>query len=99
MVLSPSAKKAYVERDLTGADSMRRLDYFSGASERWRVDAKVRARRVIVEHAEDPLGYVRKRLDRSRFGTFERRRWTFIQKVLLELAEEQTRRPEPLSPA
>jgi hypothetical protein len=78
---------------------MRRFDYFSGASERWRVDAKARARRVIVEHADDPLGYVQKRLARTSFGTFERRRWTFIQKVLLEIAEQRAHPSEPLSPA
>lgn len=78
---------------------MRGWDHFSGASERWRADARIRARRVLGEHASDPAGYAQKRIDRSRFGTFERRRWTYIRKLLLRYMKEEAQRREPLSPA
>ncbi|WBH16728.1 hypothetical protein [Sphingomonas radiodurans] len=78
---------------------MPRLDYFTGASERWQTDARVRARRVLGEHADDPIGYAQKRIDRSRFGTFERRRWVFIRKVLVKAVQEQALPIEPLGQA
>jgi len=44
---------------------MFRLDFFTGATERWRSEAALRARRVRVDNPEDPLGYVEKRIGLS----------------------------------
>ena len=76
---------------------MVRLDFFSGASERWKTDAKIRARRVIAEHADDPIGYVQRRIELSRFGTFERRRWNYIRKLVTRDVERE--RVKPLASA
>lgn len=78
---------------------MKRFNYFSGASDRWRTDAKTRARRVISQHGDDALGYVQKRIDRSKFGTFERRRWTYIRKLLRAEAQTSPERSDPPHPA
>ena len=64
---------------------MARWDYFTGASERWRTDAKVRARRVIGEHADDPVAYADKRLKMSAFGSFQRRRWSYIRRLVIDM--------------
>lgn len=61
---------------------MFRLDFFSGASERWRTDAAMRARRVRIDYPENYAEYASKRLRLSPLGSFERRRWSYIQKVL-----------------
>jgi hypothetical protein len=49
---------------------MRNLDFFSGASERWREQAALRARRVLLDHRDNAMSYVERRLKRSRFGSF-----------------------------
>jgi hypothetical protein len=61
---------------------MFRLDFFTGATERWRSEAALRARRVRVDNPEDPLGYVEKRIGLTKPGSFERRRWQYIKKLL-----------------
>ncbi len=70
-------------------------DYFSGAVDGWRVEAKIRARRVVGDHPGSALDYVERRLARCGFASFERRRWSFIRRLVIEheAAEEQRLRP------
>lgn len=63
---------------------MFRVDFFSGASERWRSQAASRARRVRIDHPEDPLAYADKRLGMAKLGSFERRRWKYIKKLIVK---------------
>ncbi len=72
-----------VSRPIRGGGDMLRLDYFTGATERWRSEAVLRARRVRVDFPEDPLGYAEKRISLARPGSFERRRWRYIRKLLV----------------
>ena len=67
---------------------MFRLDYFSSASERWRSDALGRARRVRIDHCDDPVAYAEKRMKLAKAGSFERRRWKFIRKILIDKSDE-----------
>ncbi|WP_085809610.1 hypothetical protein [Sphingomonas sp. TZW2008] len=74
-----------------------RLDYFTGASDRWRTEAKIRARQVIGDHADDPMGYVDRRLGIARFGSFEQRRWRYIRTLIAAHREAEARRLAPPS--
>ena len=65
---------------------MLKLDYFSSANERWRTDAAVRARRVRVDHPDDAVDYAQRRINATKIGSFERRRWQYIKKLLLSSA-------------
>lgn len=71
------------------------FDYFAGAPAGWRTEAKIRARRVFGEQREDPLSYVEMRLARARFGSFEKRRWTYIRRLLEQLILDEEKRLQP----
>ncbi|MCC2979056.1 MULTISPECIES: hypothetical protein [unclassified Sphingomonas] len=71
------------------------FDHFAGAQSGWRIEAKIRARRVMGEQPDDPLGYVDRRLARTRFASFERRRWKHIRTLVLQLMAEEARRIRP----
>lgn len=71
------------------------FDYYFGAESGWRTEAKIRARRVMGEQAEDPLGYVDKRIAAARFGAFERRRWGYIRKLVIQYIAEERERLRP----
>lgn len=74
------------------------FDYFSGAQPGWRTEAKIRARRVVGEQIDDPMGYVDNRVRRVRLGTFERRRWSFIRKLVVRFLAEEKQRLSPPKP-
>lgn len=67
---------------------MLKLDYFRGANERWRTDAAMRARRVRVDHPDDAVHYAQRRIEAAKFGSFERRRWQYIKRLLLSRADD-----------
>lgn len=71
------------------------FDYYSGAESGWRTEAKIRARRVMGEQADDPIGYVDKRIGLTRFGAFERRRWGYIRKLVVQYVDEEQKRLSP----
>lgn len=71
------------------------FDYLFGAQSGWRTEAKIRARRVLGEQVDDPLGYVDKRIARTRLASFERRRWRHIRKLVVRYMAEETRRIGP----
>jgi hypothetical protein len=61
---------------------MRRFDYFTGARDRWRAAAALRAKQVKVDHGTDAMNYVKGRIARAYWASFQRRRWNFIRKLL-----------------
>lgn len=71
------------------------FDYFAGATSGWRTEAKIRARRVMGEQVDDPIGYVDRRLSLVRFGSFERRRWAFIRTLVVRFMAEEEQRLRP----
>lgn len=75
-----------------GDRRMSHWDFFTGAPRHWRTEAKIRARRVIGEHADDPVGYVDKRLQLSHFASFQRRRWSYIRKLVAEMQAHEAKR-------
>lgn len=72
------------------------FDYFLGAPSGWRTEAKIRARQVLGEQADDPIGYVDKRLALVRWGSFERRRWDYIRKLINRYLAEEEQRVRPV---
>ena len=62
--------------------AMRRFDYFTGARETWRASAARRAKQVKVDHGTDAMSYVRERIARSYWASFQRRRWSYIRRLL-----------------
>lgn len=71
---------------------MSRWDYFTGATRHWRTEAKIRARRVIGEHPADPIGYVDKRIQLSGVASFQRRRWSYIRKLVAQMQAHESAR-------
>ncbi|OWK32582.1 hypothetical protein SPMU_09170 [Sphingomonas mucosissima] len=71
------------------------FDYFTGATSGWRTEAKIRARRVMGEQVDDPIGYVDKRLTLVRVGSFERRRWAYIRTLVVRFVAEEEQRLRP----
>ena len=63
-------------------DDMRRFDYFTGAREMWRASAARRAKQVRVDHGTDAMNYVHQRIARAHWSSFQRRRWSYIRKLL-----------------
>ncbi len=61
---------------------MRRFDYFTGARDRWRTTAVLRARQVKMDHGTDAMTYVNGRIARAYWASFQRRRWSYIRKLL-----------------
>lgn len=74
------------------------FDHFSGAQPGWRTEAKIRARRVVGERIDDPIGYVDGRVHRAHIGSFERRRWSFIRKLVVRFLAEEEQRLRPAKP-
>ncbi len=61
---------------------MAALDYFTGAARGWRDEASARLDVLIARRGNDAERYIAKRLDRTSWGSFERRRWTYIASLL-----------------
>lgn len=59
-----------------------RFDYFSGASHAWRRFAQIRLEDILQQRGSSRTeAYIAKRIARSRWGSFERRRWTYIRRL------------------
>jgi len=61
---------------------MAALDYFTGASRGWRDDAGKRLDVLIARRGNGAERYIAKRLARTTWGSFERRRWSYIAALL-----------------
>lgn len=58
-----------------------RFDYFSGAGHAWRRFAQIRLEDLIEQRGSRTEAYIAKRIARSRWGSFERRRWSYIRRL------------------
>lgn len=63
---------------------MAALDYFTGAARGWRDEASERLDVLIARRGMGAERYIAKRLERTTWGSFERRRWTYIAALLEE---------------
>lgn len=61
---------------------MAALDYFTGASRGWREEANERLDVLVERRGNGAERYIAKRLERTTWGSFERRRWTYIAALL-----------------
>lgn len=61
---------------------MAALDYFTGAARGWRDEAGERLDVLIARRGMGAERYIAKRLERTTWGSFERRRWTYIAALL-----------------
>jgi len=58
------------------------FDYFSGAGHAWRRFAQIRLEDLLEQRGgERTRAYIAKRIERSGWGSFERRRWTYILRL------------------
>ncbi|WP_375270863.1 hypothetical protein [Sphingomonas sp.] len=71
---------------------MAALDYFTGAARGWRDEAGERLDVLIARRGMGAERYIAKRLERTTWGSFERRRWTYIA-ALLERRERAVEAP------
>ena len=71
---------------------MAALDHFTGAARGWREEAGKRLDVLIARRGNDAERYIAKRLERTTWGSFERRRWTYIA-TLLEQRERVVEAP------
>jgi hypothetical protein len=58
------------------------LDWFSRAEAGWKMEAQRRFTIVLQEHGREANAYIEKRIARSAWGSFERRRWRYIRALL-----------------
>ena len=61
---------------------MTKWNYFSAAKGNWRARALQRLKQEEEKRGSEIATYVAKRVAVSRWGTFERRRWAFVQRHL-----------------
>lgn len=57
------------------------FDYFSGAGHAWRRFAQIRLDDLIDQRGSRTEAYIARRIERSSWGSFERRRWTYILRL------------------
>jgi hypothetical protein len=58
------------------------FDYFSGAGHAWRRFAQIRLDDLLDQRGSRTDAYIAKRIARSGWGSFERRRWKYIRHLL-----------------
>lgn len=60
----------------------KRFDWFSRAEHGWMMEAERRLAIVLQEHGAEARAYIEKRIARSAWGSFERRRWRYMRSLL-----------------
>ena len=71
---------------------MAALDYFTGAARGWRDEANERLDVLIARRGNGAERYNATRLERTTWGSFERRRWGYIA-ALLEQRDRSVEAP------
>jgi len=61
------------------------FDHFSGAGHAWRRFAQIRLEDLLDHRGrERTRAYIAKRIARSSWGSFERRRWKYIERLFAQ---------------
>jgi len=60
------------------------LDWFRGAPDHWRERAFMEAEALRMKRVDEPVKYAVAHMKRAPIGTFQRRHWRYISKVLAE---------------
>jgi hypothetical protein len=60
------------------------LDWFRGAPDHWRERAFMEAEALRMQRVDQPVKYAVDHMKRARRGSFQRRHWRYISKVLAE---------------